>query len=106
MWMLVLVLAAFHLMRIDGTWKITGGSYTVERTGCAPSPLRRSNHNARRVYRRARTTEPASDSDYYGRYARRTTKHLGTTTLSSTPVCPSHLTENTDFPMLIFSVLH
>lgn len=66
MWMLVLVLAAFHLMRIDGTWKITGGSFTVERTGCAPSP---------------RATAPTTDG-----HARRTTKHLGTTTLSSTPL--------------------
>jgi hypothetical protein len=30
---------AFHLMKIEGTWKITGGSYTVEREGCVPSPL-------------------------------------------------------------------
>ena len=30
---------AFNLMKIDGVWKITGGSYTVERSGCAPSPL-------------------------------------------------------------------
>ena len=30
---------AFDLMRIDGKWKITGGSYTVEREGCEPSPL-------------------------------------------------------------------
>ena len=30
---------AFNLMKIDGAWKIAGGSYTVERTGCSPSPL-------------------------------------------------------------------
>ena len=30
---------AFNLMNIDGQWKITGGTYTVQRTGCAPSPL-------------------------------------------------------------------
>lgn len=30
---------AFHLMKIDGRWMITGGSYTVEYTGCEPSPL-------------------------------------------------------------------
>jgi len=30
---------AFDLMKIDGTWKITGGSYTVERRGCLASPL-------------------------------------------------------------------
>ena len=30
---------AIDLMKIDGSWKITGGSYTVERTGCEPSPL-------------------------------------------------------------------
>ena len=30
---------AFNLMRIDGLWKITGGSYTVEREECLSSPL-------------------------------------------------------------------
>ena len=30
---------AFNLMKIDDRWKITGGSYTVEREGCPASPL-------------------------------------------------------------------
>lgn len=30
---------AFQLMKIDGRWMITGGTYTVETTGCEPSPL-------------------------------------------------------------------
>lgn len=30
---------AFDLIRIDGAWRITAGSYTVEREDCAPSPL-------------------------------------------------------------------
>ena len=30
---------AFQLMKIDGRWMITGGSYTVEVNGCEPSPL-------------------------------------------------------------------
>jgi len=30
---------AFQLLRADSGWMITGGTYTVERTGCAPSPL-------------------------------------------------------------------
>jgi hypothetical protein len=30
---------AFDLMKIEGRWKITGGSYTVEREDCPPSPL-------------------------------------------------------------------
>lgn len=30
---------AFDLMKIDGKWTITSGSYTVEPEGCAPSPL-------------------------------------------------------------------
>jgi hypothetical protein len=30
---------AFNLMKIEGTWRITGGSYTVEREGCEASPL-------------------------------------------------------------------
>ncbi len=30
---------AFDLVKFDGQWKIAGGTYTVERTGCAPSPL-------------------------------------------------------------------
>ena len=30
---------AFQLMKIDGRWMITGGSYTVEVAGCEPSPL-------------------------------------------------------------------
>jgi hypothetical protein len=30
---------AFNLLRIEGVWKIVGGSYTVEREGCPPSPL-------------------------------------------------------------------
>lgn len=29
----------FNLLRTDAGWVITGGTYTVERTGCAPSPL-------------------------------------------------------------------
>ena len=31
----------FTLVRTKEGWKITGGSYTVQRTGCAPSPLGR-----------------------------------------------------------------
>jgi hypothetical protein len=30
---------AFDLVRTADGWKVTGGSYTIERTGCAPSPL-------------------------------------------------------------------
>jgi len=30
---------AFDLVKIEGTWKIAGGVYTVEREGCTPSPL-------------------------------------------------------------------
>lgn len=30
---------AFDLVKTADGWKITGGSYTIERTGCAPSPL-------------------------------------------------------------------
>jgi hypothetical protein len=30
---------SFELVRTDGSWKLTGGIYTVEREGCAPSPL-------------------------------------------------------------------
>lgn len=30
---------AFQLLRTDAGWTITGGTYTVERTGCAESPL-------------------------------------------------------------------
>jgi hypothetical protein len=30
---------AFDLIKTAEGWKISGGSYTVERTGCAPSPL-------------------------------------------------------------------
>lgn len=30
---------AFDLVKIDGVWKIAGGTYTVEREGCEPSPL-------------------------------------------------------------------
>lgn len=30
---------AFNLVKTDEGWKITGGVYTVEPTGCAPSPL-------------------------------------------------------------------
>lgn len=30
---------AFQLRKTDAGWMITGGTYTVERTGCAPSPL-------------------------------------------------------------------
>lgn len=30
---------SFELIRHEGAWKLAGGSYTVERDGCAPSPL-------------------------------------------------------------------
>ena len=30
---------SFDLIRSPNGWKITGGAYTVEREGCAPSPL-------------------------------------------------------------------
>jgi hypothetical protein len=30
---------AFHLRKSDADWIIASGTYTVERTGCAPSPL-------------------------------------------------------------------
>lgn len=30
---------AFQLTKLDTGWKITGGTYTVEATGCAKSPL-------------------------------------------------------------------
>lgn len=30
---------SFEFMKTAGGWKLTGGSYTVERDGCAPSPL-------------------------------------------------------------------
>ena len=30
---------AFDLIKTADGWKISGGAYTVERTGCAPSPL-------------------------------------------------------------------
>ena len=30
---------AFDLIKTAEGWKISGGTYTVERTGCAPSPL-------------------------------------------------------------------
>lgn len=30
---------AFDLIKTDQGWKISGGTYTVERTGCPPSPL-------------------------------------------------------------------
>lgn len=30
---------ALDLVKIDGAWMITGGSYTVERDGCPESPL-------------------------------------------------------------------
>ena len=30
---------AFDLVNTSEGWKISGGIYTVERTGCAPSPL-------------------------------------------------------------------
>ena len=30
---------SFELMKTAGGWRLTGGSYTVEREGCAPSPL-------------------------------------------------------------------
>ena len=30
---------AFDLVKTPDGWKIAGGTYTVERTGCAPSPL-------------------------------------------------------------------
>jgi hypothetical protein len=30
---------SFELVRTDGGWKLTGGIYTVEKEGCAPSPL-------------------------------------------------------------------
>lgn len=29
----------FTLMRIDAVWRVVGIAYTVERSGCAPSPL-------------------------------------------------------------------
>ena len=29
----------FTLARIGGAWRITGGSYTIQQQGCAPSPL-------------------------------------------------------------------
>lgn len=29
----------FHLVKTDAGWKITSGTYTVERTGCPDSPL-------------------------------------------------------------------
>jgi hypothetical protein len=29
----------FDLVKTAEGWKISGGAYTVERTGCAPSPL-------------------------------------------------------------------
>lgn len=30
---------AFTLVKVESGWKISGGAYTVEPTGCAPSPL-------------------------------------------------------------------
>ena len=30
---------SFELVRTPSGWKLTGGIYTVEREGCAPSPL-------------------------------------------------------------------
>lgn len=30
---------SFELVKTAGTWKLTSGIYTVEREGCAPSPL-------------------------------------------------------------------
>lgn len=30
---------SFELVKTGGTWKLTSGIYTVEREGCAPSPL-------------------------------------------------------------------
>lgn len=30
---------SFELVKTNGTWKMTSGIYTVEREGCAPSPL-------------------------------------------------------------------
>ena len=30
---------SFTLVRVGGDWKVTGITYTVERSGCAPSPL-------------------------------------------------------------------
>lgn len=30
---------SFDMVKVDGQWKIAGGSYTVEETGCKPSPL-------------------------------------------------------------------
>ena len=30
---------SFSLVKSDGTWKVAGIVYTVETTGCAPSPL-------------------------------------------------------------------
>ena len=30
---------SFELVNTAGRWKLTGGSYTVEREGCSPSPL-------------------------------------------------------------------
>jgi hypothetical protein len=30
---------SFELAKTSDGWKLTGGSYTMERTGCAPSPL-------------------------------------------------------------------
>ena len=29
----------FTLAKVDGAWRITGGSYTIQPQGCAPSPL-------------------------------------------------------------------
>ena len=29
----------FTLVKMSDGWKISGGSYTVQRTGCTPSPL-------------------------------------------------------------------
>lgn len=30
---------SFELVKGEGGWKLTGATYTIERTGCAPSPL-------------------------------------------------------------------
>ena len=30
---------SFELVKVDGQWKIAGGTYTVEETSCKPSPL-------------------------------------------------------------------
>ena len=30
---------SFELVKTGDGWKLTGGTYTMERTGCAPSPL-------------------------------------------------------------------